>query len=340
MKMILETDRLYLREINESDIPALRKILQDKEVMAAYEHAFSDEEVLDWLNRQLTRYTEDGSGLWAVILKETGTMIGQCGITLQKWDQRQVPEIGYLFQKDHWHKGYATEAAAACKKYAFERLGLSEIYSIIRDTNTASQNVAIRNGMTVCGRFIKHYHGIDMPHLVFSAKNIGILSETGEPVPEIGTREYEAYCLKKLGIAYCSADFSEFYPFLSDDCVWESQWVLEPRIGKETIVEYYENKSRSLRESDSRISFTVVQLIGNLNTGTVQDLVVNGEKRHGSFGLFYENNKPCLYLRQRANGELNGMIIQPEFDNNGKLKRLDVCIPELFRFEPYKKESL
>ncbi len=168
--MILETERLYLQEMQQLDYPSLCKILQDKEVMYAYEGVFTDEEVQEWLDKQLKRYLDNGFGLWAVILKETNEMIGQCGLTMQDFNGNQILEIGYLFQKAYWHKGYASEAAIACKEYAFEELNADEVFSIIRDTNTASQNVAIRNGMTVTDKFIKHYRGIDMPHLVFSAK--------------------------------------------------------------------------------------------------------------------------------------------------------------------------
>ena len=129
--MILETERLYLRRLEQTDFDALCKILKDEEVMYAYEHAFSDAEVHEWLDRQLGRYAEYGFGLWAVILKKNGELIGQCGITMQDWNGRQVPEIGYLFQKAFWHKGYATEAATACRDYAFGTLGLKEIFSQI-----------------------------------------------------------------------------------------------------------------------------------------------------------------------------------------------------------------
>lgn len=169
--MVLETKRLLLRQMIQDDLPALCRILQDEEVMYAYEHAFSDAEAADWLNRQLQRYKDDGFGLWAVILKESGELIGQCGLTMQDIPEGRVVEIGYLFRKDCWHKGYATEAAIGCKEYAFDTLGVSEVYSIIRDNNIASQNVARRNGMEVCGQFTKHYYGIDMPHLIFRVKN-------------------------------------------------------------------------------------------------------------------------------------------------------------------------
>lgn len=162
--MIFETERLYLREMNQSDFNSLCKILQDEETMYAYEGAFDDEEVQEWLDRQILRYRKWDFGLWAVVLKETDEMIGQCGLTMQPWKDKEVLEIGYLFQRKYWHKGYATEAAKACKKYAFEVLDAREVCSIIRDTNVASQNVAVRNNMVVVDCWTKHYRGVAMPH--------------------------------------------------------------------------------------------------------------------------------------------------------------------------------
>ena len=162
--MILETERLYLREMNQNDFGSLCKILQDEKAMYAYEGAFSDAEVQEWLDRQLARYKKWGFGLWAAVLKETGEVIGQCGLTMQLWKEREVLEIGYLFRRDCWHRGYATEAARACKAYAFEKLEAEEVCSIIRDINEASKRVAIRNGMMKTDVWTKHYRGVDMPH--------------------------------------------------------------------------------------------------------------------------------------------------------------------------------
>lgn len=162
--MILETERLYLRELNQSDFESLCKILQDEDTMYAYEGAFSDTEVQDWLERQISRYHKWNFGLWAVILKETDEMIGQCGLTMQPWKEDEVLEIGYLFERQYWHNGYATEAAIACKKYAFAILDANEVCSIIRDSNIASQKVAERNGMMRTDIWTKHYRGVDMPH--------------------------------------------------------------------------------------------------------------------------------------------------------------------------------
>lgn len=162
--MILETERLYLRELNQADFESLCGILQDDEVMYAYEGAFRDDEVQEWLDRQIFRYQKWGFGLWAAVLKEKNEMIGQCGLTMQPWKDKEVLEIGYLFKRLYWHNGYATEAARACKKYAFEILHVEEVCSIIRDTNLASQKVAIRNGMVETDNWTKHYRGVDMPH--------------------------------------------------------------------------------------------------------------------------------------------------------------------------------
>ena len=169
--MVLETERLYFREMNQLDFNSLCKILQDEDTMYAYEGAFSDKEVQEWLDRQISRYQKWNFGLWAVILKETDEMIGQCGLTMQPWKETEVLEVGYLFNRLYWHKGYATEAAIACKNYAFKILKADEVCSIIRDTNIASQNVAVRNGMTMTDLWTKHYRGIDMPHYRYVAKD-------------------------------------------------------------------------------------------------------------------------------------------------------------------------
>ena len=170
--MILETKRLLLREWTNEDLPSLRSFLQDSEVMYAYEGAFSDAEVDNWLSWNQSLYQTDGYGLWAIIRKEDQEVIGECGLTNQKVEEETYLEIGYHLRKDAWHKGYAIEAAHAVKTYAFETLQVPEVISVIRDTNLSSMNVAIRNGMTAKKRFIKHYRGHVMPHYLFAVKNL------------------------------------------------------------------------------------------------------------------------------------------------------------------------
>jgi RimJ/RimL family protein N-acetyltransferase len=167
---ILETKRLLLREMTTDDLPALGAIVCDEQTMYAWNGAWSEAENRAGLEKQLRGYREDGFGRWAVVLKETGAVIGICGLQQCDTDKDRVLEIGCLFNRAHWRKGYASEAAGACKRYAFDVLGCPEVFSLIRDNNCASMNVAIRNGMLVRGRYTKTYKGEDMPHYIFSAR--------------------------------------------------------------------------------------------------------------------------------------------------------------------------
>ena len=224
-RTIIETPRLLLREMTAADRPDLCMILQDKEVMYAYNGPFSDEEVNGWLERQTGRYREWGYGLWAVVLKQTEEMIGQCGVTRQLWNGEEMLEVGYLFRHSHWHQGYATEAARACMEYAFNILGASEVCSIIRDNNIPSQRVALRNGMRKAeGVMVKHYRGAEMPHWLylttreeFSGNAGGTDGNGSGKNRRILTVHYQAPCgemlLGSLGDRLCLCDWThELHP--------------------------------------------------------------------------------------------------------------------------------
>jgi RimJ/RimL family protein N-acetyltransferase len=175
MKIILETNRLLLREFSGNDYNDLCEILQDKDVMYAYEHSFSNEEVKNWYNKQMERYEKNGHGLWGAIHKETNEFLGQCGLTIQNINEKEYLEIGYLFKKKYWHKGYATEAALGCRNYAFKMLRAEKVYSIIRDNNIASQNVAKRVGMEKVDEIMIHYYNMDMLHYIYEIKKDKII---------------------------------------------------------------------------------------------------------------------------------------------------------------------
>lgn len=151
--MCFETQRLILRELTEEDFDVLYEILSDPEVMRHYPRPKTAEETRAWIRRNIDRYAEHGFGLWAVVLKETGAMIGECGITLQPIHGEMLPEIGYHIHPAHQRRGYASEAAAECIRYAFETLRFPAVYSYMKYTNEASQRTAMKNGM----RFIEEY---------------------------------------------------------------------------------------------------------------------------------------------------------------------------------------
>ena len=165
---MIETERLLLRPHTLDDYEALCEILQDPQAMYAYEHALPDWEAREWLERQIARQEKFGYSPWAVILKESGRLIGQCGLSWQETDREDELEIGYLLNRVYWHKGYAAEAAIACRDYAFDVLGQERVCSIIRDNNLSSQAVARRMGMKPERTFVKHYYGMEMPPIIFT----------------------------------------------------------------------------------------------------------------------------------------------------------------------------
>ena len=111
-----------------------------------------------------------GFGLWGAVLKATGEVIGQAGLTIQPCEGREVLEIGYLFKKKHWHFGYAREAAEGCKRYAFDILNREKVYSIIKTDNYPSIRVAESIGMKREKEFITRYYGGNMRHYLFSVR--------------------------------------------------------------------------------------------------------------------------------------------------------------------------
>ena len=147
MKMILETERLFLREMTMDDFDALYAVLSDAEIMQHYPYTFDEERVRSWIERNMDRYKNDGFGLWAVCLKETGEMIGDCGLTLQNIDGQMLPEIGYHIRKDQQRKGYAKEAAAAVRDWAFQNTEYPALYSYCKYTNVGSFKTAESIGM-------------------------------------------------------------------------------------------------------------------------------------------------------------------------------------------------
>lgn len=117
--MIGETERLRLREMTEQDYDALYKVLADSDIMQHYPYRFDEARVRGWIQKNLERYRIFGFGLWSVCLKESGEMIGDCGLTMQLIHGEIKPEIGYHIRRDQQRKGYAKEAASLVRDWAF-----------------------------------------------------------------------------------------------------------------------------------------------------------------------------------------------------------------------------
>jgi|CZLA01.1.fsa_nt_gi RimJ/RimL family protein N-acetyltransferase len=191
---ILQTSRLLLREFTPEDADALALVLSDPETMRFYPAPYDRSGVEQWIERNRQRYRDDGVGLWAMLLKPTPLksnsgdakipdltasgsaastragapapheLIGDCGIIRQPVEGELLYEIGYHLRRDLWGQGLATEAAIACRDWAFAHLKTDRLISLIRPENLPSRRVAERNGMTVW----KEVSWRGLPHCVYS----------------------------------------------------------------------------------------------------------------------------------------------------------------------------
>ena len=146
--MTIETERLILRETTQQAFDALYKILADSDIMRHYPYTFDRARVQNWIDKNISRYRVFGFGLWAVCLKQSGEIIGDCGLTMQIIDSDIKPEISYHIAQAHQRRGYAKEAAAACLRRAFEITPFGVIYSYMKAENLASAATARSIGMT------------------------------------------------------------------------------------------------------------------------------------------------------------------------------------------------
>ena len=158
--MVIETERLLLREMNDGDFDALYKVLADPKTMQHYPYTFDDARVLGWINRNIERYKTFGFGLWAVCLKDTGEMIGDCGLTMQSINGQIKPEIGYHIRADKQRKGYAKEAAIAVRDWTFNNTPFNIVYSYMKYTNEPSAKTAISYGCKQVDEFSDEINGI------------------------------------------------------------------------------------------------------------------------------------------------------------------------------------
>ena len=155
MNKVLETQRLYLRELFLDDTDDLAKIFMDKESMKYYPRPFSRQEVINWIKWCRKNYLQYGHGLWAVVLKQGDVFLGDCGITMQDIDGERLPELGYHIKKEYCNMGFATEAAEKCIDYALKVLKLKKLYLYTKTDNNPSRHVAEKIGFKFVREFEK-----------------------------------------------------------------------------------------------------------------------------------------------------------------------------------------
>ena len=148
--LVLETDRLFLRKMRSADLKALLRIFTDPRVMASFGgELFDRDQMQRWLDSNLEHQEQHGYGLFAVIYKANGELIGDCGLEHMDVEGVRETELGYDLRSDYWNRGLATEAATAVRTFAFETLYLPRLISLIRTGNEASRRVSEKIGMTL-----------------------------------------------------------------------------------------------------------------------------------------------------------------------------------------------
>lgn len=152
-----ESERLIFRKMQLSDADSWAEFFVDNPNMpylGAEMLPNKKEMALNWINNQLARYEKKIWGHLSIIEKETGELVGSCGINIRDLDGREAYEIGYSFKPKYWGRGYATEVARTLKDFGFKHKVAEQLISIIHVDNQLSKKVAIKNGMKVVERTI------------------------------------------------------------------------------------------------------------------------------------------------------------------------------------------
>lgn len=140
------------------DLEPLLAIFGDPVLMAeAFDtQPFGQAEMARWIERNLDHVRRHGYGLFTVTDRATGEVIGDCGLEHMDVEGAEAVELGYDIRRDRWHRGFATEAAAAVRDYAFHDLRLPGLISLIRVGNLASRRVAEKIGMHLTREIARH----------------------------------------------------------------------------------------------------------------------------------------------------------------------------------------
>ena len=219
--MLPATDRLFLREMNEGDIDALYSVLADPDIMRHYQYTFDEARVRGWIERNMARYRKDGFGLWAVCLKDTNEVIGDCGLTLQNINGQILPEIGYHIRRDCQRRGYAKEAAKAVRDWAFRNTDHPALYSYCKYTNEPSIRTAEAVGMRMLTEYPDKANGVTHVSIISREQWLKILTDNMISRAEsmLGDTRYAGWCLSFIEDALENSSGLEIF---GGDCAGES----------------------------------------------------------------------------------------------------------------------
>lgn len=146
---VLQTERLTLRPLALDDLDEMATLLGDAEALVLWGGPLDREGARSWIERNIARYASHGIGRCAVIWRETGELVGDCGLIPTVVEGVDEVELGWITRRSFWGRGIATEAGAAWRDHGLGTLGLTRIVSMILAQNVASRRIAEKLGFTV-----------------------------------------------------------------------------------------------------------------------------------------------------------------------------------------------
>jgi ribosomal-protein-alanine N-acetyltransferase len=159
MKFYIETERLILRELRETDVedyfemdsnPEVHRYLGNNPIKTL-------EQALENINNIRKQYIDNGIGRWATIEKSSGNFIGWSGLKYitEDWNNHiNFFDVGYRLMPNYWGKGYATESSKAALEFGFNTLNLTEIIGTANEENHASRRVLEKCGLKFIEKFV------------------------------------------------------------------------------------------------------------------------------------------------------------------------------------------
>lgn len=169
-RIVIETKRLRLTKMGFHDFDCIANILQNEDNMYAWGKTFNDDEVIEWINKNIDRYETDGYSYMLATNKSTKEVVGLIGPLVESINGVDYAGIAYIIDSKYRGYGYATEGASACIEYCFDVLGASEVIAEVKTDNTNSMKVAKRLGMERSGSFVKTFNGVEMEHFIYTVE--------------------------------------------------------------------------------------------------------------------------------------------------------------------------
>ncbi|RCX23846.1 RimJ/RimL family protein N-acetyltransferase [Fontibacillus phaseoli] len=152
--IIMETNRLWIRQHSADDLEELHCILGDADTMSFWPAPFTKEQTSSWLQKNIEAYSTLGFGRWGMVLKESGKLVGDIGFMRVELDSQLENDLGYIISSSYWGRDLGTEAAAACLEYGFSTLDMRRICANMPLEHHASRRVAEKIGMTCEKQYI------------------------------------------------------------------------------------------------------------------------------------------------------------------------------------------